>query len=86
MKSFMDIAESVPAFARRINRPTETVRAWVREPGGAMPDFETISELAEILDCSPYWLQTGLGPKSRSKFFKIIERATSPKDLTETAT
>ena len=67
LREFMLPGESVVKFAQRLGYPVETVRAWVKDPGGSLPGLDTFMELAEKLGVLVLWLYSGTGPKFRTK-------------------
>jgi hypothetical protein len=67
LREFMLPGESVVKFARRIGYPVETVRAWVKDPGGSLPELNTFMALAKKLNASFVWLYDGTGPKFLNK-------------------
>lgn len=65
--------EKLAPFARRIKKPYETVRQWLKE-NGAIPDHDNAEDIAEVLGTTTLWILDGIGPRDRSEFLEWISK------------
>lgn len=72
LASFKEDGESLREFCKRINKPVNTVRAWLK--GFAMPDEPNLSDVAESLNTTTLWLRYGDGPKGRSEYERLMKQ------------
>jgi len=67
--------QSLREFSRKINRPPTTVRLWLKDPGGVIPDVMTLYDVADKTGRSPHWLITGEGPEYAEDFKAALTRS-----------
>jgi hypothetical protein len=74
LQSLRKPKDTLRQTAREWDLPVETLRGWLRDPGGHVPDMNRLYELGRLLGVSPHWIITGEGPQSADEFKAALKR------------
>lgn len=75
LQSLRKPKQTIRQTAREWGLPVETLRGWLRDPGGRVPDMNRLMDLSKKLGVSPHWLMTGEGPESLEAFTAALKSA-----------